>query len=114
MSDAAYQAAQRAYGSVVERAAWPRGSGPNIFSAFARLLQDRAREFAVAGTMDGGKPGSRSRATSTCRWPPRIFFYHAGRADKLDYVAPGRRVAPLGVVGQVIPWNFPLLMLYSL
>ena len=39
------------------------------------------------------------------------FFYHAGWADKLDYVAPGRAVAPLGVVGQVIPWNFPLLML---
>ena len=76
----------------------------------ARLLQDRAREFAVAETMDGGKPIKESRDFDV-PMAAAHFFYHAGWADKLEYVAPGRRVAPLGVVGQVIPWNFPLLML---
>jgi hypothetical protein len=76
----------------------------------ARLLQDRAREFAVAETMDGGKPIKESRDFDV-PMAAAHFFYHAGWADKLDYVAPGRKVAPLGVVGQVIPWNFPLLML---
>jgi hypothetical protein len=76
----------------------------------ARLLQDRAREFAVAETMDGGKPIKETRDFDV-PMAAAHFFYHAGWADKLEYVAPGRRVAPLGVVGQVIPWNFPLLML---
>ena len=75
----------------------------------ARLLQDRAREFAVAETLDGGKPIKESRDFDV-PMAAAYFFYHAGWADKLEYVAPGRRVAPLGVVGQVIPWNFPLLM----
>ncbi len=76
----------------------------------ARLLQDRAREFAVAETLDNGKPIRETRDfdVPTCA---AHFFYHAGWADKLEYVAPGRRMEPLGVVGQVIPWNFPLLML---
>jgi aldehyde dehydrogenase (NAD+) len=73
-------------------------------------LQDRAREFAVVETMDGGKPIKESRDFDV-PMAAAHFFYHAGWADKLEYVAPGRRVAPLGVVGQVIPWNFPLLML---
>lgn len=76
----------------------------------ARLLQDRAREFAVAETLDGGKPIKESRDFDV-PMAAAHFFYHAGWADKLDYVAPGARVEPLGVVGQVIPWNFPLLML---
>ena len=76
----------------------------------ARLLQDRARELAVAETMDGGKPIKESRDFDV-PMAAAHFFYHAGWADKTEYVAPGRRVAPLGVVGQVIPWNFPLLML---
>jgi aldehyde dehydrogenase (NAD+) len=76
----------------------------------ARLLQDRAREFAVAETLDGGKPIKEARDFDV-PMAAAHFFYHAGWADKLDYVAPGRKVTPLGVVGQVIPWNFPLLML---
>jgi len=76
----------------------------------ARLLQDRAREFAVAETLDGGKPIKESRDFDL-PMAAAHFFYHAGWADKLEYLAPGSSVRPLGVVGQVIPWNFPLLML---
>ena len=106
--DAAYRAAQRAFDG-----AWGkmpgRERGKYIYR-IARLLQDRAREFAVAETMDGGKPIKESRDFDV-PMAAAHFFYHAGWADKLDCLAPGRRVAPLGVVGQVIPWNFPLLML---
>jgi len=105
--DAAYQAAARAFRPW---AATPgRERGKYLFR-IARLLQDRAREFAVAETMDGGKPIRESRDFDV-PMAAAHFFYHAGWADKLDYVVPGRSVAPLGVVGQVIPWNFPLLML---
>jgi aldehyde dehydrogenase (NAD+) len=86
-----------------------RERGKYLFR-IARLLQDRAREFAVAETLDGGKPIKESRDFDV-PMAAAHFFYHAGWADKLEYVAPGRRVVPLGVVGQVIPWNFPLLML---
>ena len=105
--DAACQAAQRAYDNV-----WGKLSGrerAKYLFRIARLLQDRAREFAVAETMDGGKPIKESRDFDV-PMAAAHFFYHAGWADKLEYVAPGRRVAPLGVVAQVIPWNFPLLM----
>jgi aldehyde dehydrogenase (NAD+) len=105
--DAAYQAAHQAFGS------WSRLSGRDrakYLFRIARLLQDRAREFAVAETLNGGKPIKESRDFDI-PMAAAHFFYHAGWADKLEYVAPGRRVAPLGVVGQVIPWNFPLLML---
>jgi len=105
--DAAYAAAQRAF------AGWGRLPGRErgkYLFRIARLLQDRAREFAVAETLDGGKPIKESRDFDV-PMAAAHFFYHAGWADKLEYVAPGRRVAPLGVVGQVIPWNFPLLML---
>ncbi len=105
--DAAYAAAARAFGPW---SALPgRERGKYLFR-IARLLQDRAREFAVAETIDGGKPISESRDFDV-PMAAAHFFYHAGWADKLEYVAPGRSVAPLGVVGQVIPWNFPLLML---
>ena len=86
-----------------------RERGKYLFR-IARLLQDRAREFAVAETMDGGKPIKESRDFDV-PMAAAHFFYHAGWADKLAYIAPGRTAAPLGVVGQVIPWNFPLLML---
>ena len=76
----------------------------------ARLLQDRAREFAVAETIDGGKPIRESRDFDL-PMSAAHFFYHAGWADKLDCAMPGRRLEPLGVAGQIIPWNFPLLML---
>jgi aldehyde dehydrogenase (NAD+) len=75
----------------------------------ARLVQERAREFACLETLDGGKPIRESRDVDVplaAQW----FFYHAGWADKLHLAFPGSKVAPKGVVGQVIPWNFPLLM----
>lgn len=105
--DAAYRAAQRAHDTTWGR--MPCRERAKYLFRIARLLQDRAREFAVAETMDGGKPIRESRDFDV-PMAAAHFFYHAGWADKLDYVAPGRRVAPLGVVGQVIPWNFPLLM----
>ncbi len=75
----------------------------------ARQLQERAREFAVLETMDGGKPIKESRDVDI-PLSAAYFFYYAGWADKLEYAFPGRKVAPRGVVGQIIPWNFPLLM----
>ncbi|MDO8543659.1 MAG: aldehyde dehydrogenase family protein [Opitutaceae bacterium] len=106
--DAAYQAAQRAFDTTWGR--MPGRERAKYIFRIARLLQDRAREFAVAETLDGGKPIKESRDFDVPMTAAH-FFYHAGWADKLEYVAPGHRVAPLGVVGQVIPWNFPLLML---
>ncbi|GBE25223.1 putative aldehyde dehydrogenase AldA [bacterium BMS3Bbin02] len=76
----------------------------------ARLLQERAREFAVLETLDGGKPIKESRDIDI----PLVaayFFYYAGWADKLDYAFPGIEPKPVGVAGQIIPWNFPMLML---
>jgi len=75
----------------------------------ARQIQERARQFAVLETIDGGKPIRESRDVDiplSAAW----FFYYAGWADKLEYAFPGRRVAPHGVAGQIIPWNFPLMM----
>jgi aldehyde dehydrogenase (NAD+) len=75
----------------------------------ARQLQERAREFAVLETLDGGKPIKESRDVDL-PLAAAHFFYYAGWADKLDYAFAGRRGRPLGVAAQVIPWNFPLLM----
>jgi aldehyde dehydrogenase (NAD+) len=75
----------------------------------ARQLQERAREFAVLESMDGGKPIKESRDVDL-PLAAAHFFYYAGWADKLDYAFPGRVGQPLGVAGQVIPWNFPILM----
>jgi aldehyde dehydrogenase (NAD+) len=75
----------------------------------ARIIQEKARELAVLETLDGGKPIKESRDVDL----PLVvahFFYHAGWADKLKYAFPGRNPRPLGVAGQIIPWNFPLLM----
>jgi aldehyde dehydrogenase (NAD+) len=76
----------------------------------ARLLQERAREFAVLESLDGGKPIKESRDVDL-PLAAAHFFYYAGWADKLEYAFPNRRPQPLGVAGQIIPWNFPLLML---
>jgi aldehyde dehydrogenase (NAD+) len=76
----------------------------------ARILQERSREFAVLETIDSGKPSKESRDVDI----PLVaahFWYYAGWADKLDYAFPGRVARPLGVAAQIIPWNFPLLML---
>src|SRR5437667_2099803 len=76
----------------------------------ARILQERSREFAVLESMDSGKPIKESRDVDV-PLAAAHFWYYAGWADKLDYAFPGRVAKPLGVAAQVIPWNFPLLML---
>jgi aldehyde dehydrogenase (NAD+) len=76
----------------------------------SRLLQERSRELAVVETMDGGKPIKESRDVDI-PLSAAHFFYYAGWADKLEWAFPNRKPHPLGVAGQVIPWNFPLLML---
>jgi len=105
--DAAYQAAHKAFTPWSKLPGAERGK---YLYRIARLIQDRAREFAVAETMDGGKPIKESRDFDV-PMAAAHFFYHAGWADKLEYAMPGVTIVPLGVVGQVIPWNFPLLML---
>jgi aldehyde dehydrogenase (NAD+) len=75
----------------------------------ARGLQERAREFAVLESMNGGKPIKESRDVDL-PLAAAHFFYYAGWADKLEYAFPAMKPTPLGVAGQVIPWNFPLLM----
>jgi len=75
----------------------------------ARLIQEKARELAVIETLDGGKPIRESRDIDI-PLAAAHFFYHAGWADKLEYAFPNRKTEPLGVAGQIIPWNFPLLM----
>ena len=76
----------------------------------ARILQERSREFAVLESLDGGKPIREARDVDV-PLAAAHFFYYAGWADKLEYAFPNRRPRPLGVAGQIIPWNFPLLML---
>jgi aldehyde dehydrogenase (NAD+) len=75
----------------------------------ARMIQERAKELAVAESMDTGKPIRESRDFDVPA-AANHFFYYAGWADKLEYAFPNRKVESLGVVGQIIPWNFPLLM----
>ena len=107
MVDRAVEAAREAYEKTWKRMPG-RERGKYLFR-IARLIQERAREFAVIESMDGGKPIRESRDVDL----PLVaahFFYYAGWADKLDYAFPGRKAGPLGVAGQVIPWNFPLLM----
>jgi aldehyde dehydrogenase (NAD+) len=105
--DLAVKAARRAY-----KNAWSktpgRERGKYLFR-IARLIQENARELAVLETMDGGKTIRESRDIDL-PLAAAHFFYYAGWADKLDYAFPGRKVRPLGVAGQIIPWNFPLLM----
>ncbi len=75
----------------------------------ARRIQERARELAVLETLNGGKPIRESRDVDIPQ-AAQHFFYHAGWADKLNYAFAGARPRPVGVCGQIIPWNFPLLM----
>ncbi len=105
--DRAVGAARRAQENVWGR--MPGRERGKILFRIARLIQERARELAVIETMDGGKTIKESRDVDL-PLAAAHFFYHAGWADKLDYAFPGRRPRPLGVAGQVIPWNFPLLM----
>ena len=103
----AVASAQKAYEKTWSKM-HPKERGKYIYR-IARLLQERAREFSVIETMDGGKPIRESRDVDV-PLAAAHFFYHAGWADKLEYAFPGRVAEPLGVVGQIIPWNFPLLM----
>jgi aldehyde dehydrogenase (NAD+) len=100
-------AAERAYNNIWSKVS-AREKAKYIFR-IARILQEKAREFAVIESMDGGKPIKESKGVDI---PLAIshFFYHAGWADKLEYAIPGKKIQPIGVVGQIIPWNFPLLM----
>ncbi|HEU5077762.1 MAG TPA: aldehyde dehydrogenase family protein [Opitutaceae bacterium] len=106
--DRAFAAARRAQEGVWSK--MPGAERGKYLFRLARLLQDRAREFAVAETLDGGKPIKEARDFDV-PMAAAHFFYYAGWADKLAYAAPGVTTRPHGVVGQVIPWNFPLLML---
>ncbi len=105
--DKAVKAARKAYRNV-----WSKLSGrerAKYIYRIARLLQERAREFSIIESMDGGKAIRESRDVDV-PLAAAHFFYTAGWADKLEYAFPNRKVRPLGVAGQVIPWNFPLLM----
>jgi acyl-CoA reductase-like NAD-dependent aldehyde dehydrogenase len=106
--DLAVAAARRAYDRT-----WSRMSGADrgkYLFRIARLVQERARELAVAESLDNGKPIKESRDVDVplvAAW----FFYYAGWADKLDYAGLGANPKALGVAAQIIPWNFPLMML---
>jgi aldehyde dehydrogenase (NAD+) len=105
--DLAVKSARLAFNSV-----WGKMSGRErgkYLYRIARLIQEKSRELAVLESMDGGKTIKESRDVDL----PLVaahFFYHAGWCDKLQYAFPGRDPRPLGVAGQIIPWNFPLLM----
>lgn len=105
--DRAVRAARGAYNKVWKKMA-PAERGKYLFR-IARMIQERARELAVIESMDGGKPIRESRDVDV-PLAAAHFFYYAGWADKLDYAFPNRKPEPLGVAGQIIPWNFPLLM----
>ncbi|MCA9731369.1 MAG: aldehyde dehydrogenase family protein [Deferribacteres bacterium] len=105
--DRAVKAARKAFEGSWSKLA-PKQRGRYLFR-IARIIQERSREIAVLETMDNGKPIKESRDFDI----PQVaahFFYYAGWADKLEYLFNGRNVSPIGVAGQIIPWNFPLLM----
>ncbi|MFZ5551691.1 MAG: aldehyde dehydrogenase family protein [Bacteroidota bacterium] len=104
--DKAVKAARKAFGK------WnkiPAKERAKFIYRISRMLQERAREFAVIESLDGGKPIKESRDVDI-PLAANHFFYYAGWADKLEYAFPNRNPKPLGVAGQIIPWNFPLLM----
>jgi aldehyde dehydrogenase (NAD+) len=104
--EAAVAAARRAFKTWSRLPGQERGK---YLYRIARIIQEKARELAVLETMDGGKPIKESRDFDL----PQVaahFFYYAGWADKLNHAFPGRATVPIGVCGQIIPWNFPLLM----
>src|SRR5437879_5160659 len=105
--DRAVREARRAYEKSWRKLA-PSERAKYIFR-IARLIQEKSRALAVAETMNGGKPIKESRDIDI-PLAAAHFFYYAGWADKLEYAFPNRNVAPVGVAGQIIPWNFPLLM----
>lgn len=105
--DRAVKTARSAYDKVWSK--MPAKERGKYIYRIARMIQERARELAIIETMDGGKAIRESRDVDI----PLVaahFFYYAGWADKLEYAFPGAKPRPLGVAGQIIPWNFPLLM----
>jgi len=106
--DAAVEAARGAFAN-----GWsslPGSERAKYLFRIARVLQERSREFAVLESLNGGKPIKESRDVDL-PLAAAHFFYYAGWADKLEYAFPNRAPKPVGVAGQIIPWNFPLLML---
>jgi aldehyde dehydrogenase (NAD+) len=106
--DLAVQAARAAFEN-----GWsdlPASERAKYLFRIARILQERSREFAVLESLNGGKPIRESRDVDL-PLSAAHFFYYAGWADKLEYAFPNRTPKPLGAAGQIIPWNFPLLML---
>ncbi len=106
--DLAVKAARRAYAKVWSK--MPAAERGKYLYRIARIMQERAREFAVLETLNNGKPIRESRDIDV-PLAAAHFFYHAGWADKLEHAGLGSAPKPHGVVGQIIPWNFPLLML---
>jgi aldehyde dehydrogenase (NAD+) len=106
--DKAVKAARAAFNKVWSKTK-PKERAKYLFR-IARLLQERAREFAVLESLDNGKPIRETRDVDV-PLSAAHFFYHAGWADKLEYAGYGDNPKPFGVVAQIIPWNFPLLML---
>ncbi len=104
--DAAVKAARKA---LPLWAGLPAAERAKYIFRIARRMQERARELAIIETLDSGKPIKESRDVDV-PLAAAHFFYHAGWADKLEYAFPGRTPRPVGVCGQIIPWNFPLLM----
>ena len=105
--DKAVKAARNAYSKVWSK--MPASERGKYLFRIARLMQEKARELAIIESIDGGKPIRESRDVDI-PLAAAHFFYHAGWADKLNYAFPNRNPQSLGVAGQVIPWNFPLLM----
>jgi aldehyde dehydrogenase (NAD+) len=106
--DTAVKAARGAYEN--GWSALPGSERAKYLFRIARILQERSREFAVLESLNGGKPIKESRDVDL-PLAAAHFFYYAGWADKLEYAFPNRAPKPVGVAGQIIPWNFPLLML---
>jgi len=105
--DRAVRAARKAYDKVWRK--MPASERGKYIYRIARLIQEKARALAVVETMNGGKPIKESRDVDI-PLAAAHFFYYAGWADKLEYAFPNRTVSPVGVAGQIIPWNFPLMM----
>jgi aldehyde dehydrogenase (NAD+) len=105
--DLAVTAAKNAYDKVWKK--MPGKERAKYIFRIARLMQERAREFAVIESMNGGKPIRESRDIDI-PLAANHFFYYAGWADKLEYAFPNKKPQSVGVAGQIIPWNFPLLM----
>ena len=101
--NAARQAYEKTWGRM------PAKERAKYIFRIARMVQEKARELAIIESLDGGKPIRESRDFDVPT-AANHFFYYAGWADKLEYAFPNRKASPLGVAGQIIPWNFPLLM----